>query len=476
MPISDTGEFIDRIPSTQPIEPRHLAIEGGDTSASSLVPNLNLWRSPGPHILNGYIDKSITEKTRVLRRPGLDIFAKYNKFVETVSDHTGAHTFWDSTGHTTLMFSDEKLLMIDPTPPIHCGVEGFFQRNFGHFSGFFGPVGLVGLPSSTSGATTAWKFSGTGTDNDYRPTGTRFLVASNTGGHKSVWSVSDAGTFTLLTSAPAWAARTDFWLIGDGGFVYLMGGQDGSGTHFNDVWRSSDGITWTQQTSAAGWAVRRNARSVVLGNSGNLLVIGGRNSGGFFNDVWSSTNGGVSWSMLTAAAGFTARELFACNKLELWEGRPANELVVSGGFAATGEIKDDTFWTSSDGITWTARVLTKDTSVPFASPGARSIYPVPDTSFYTAPGYGDLYPVCGFALPTSGTSRTWFHVWKKGGMMAVLDTVFNVGANQGEIIQMSTSVASYMVGLSATTSQGGNLIPIFSGRHSLIRDRFSLEA
>ena len=53
----------------------------------------------------------------------------------------------------------------------------------------------------------------------------------------------------------------------------------------NDVWSSSDGITWTEETPAAAWSARDSHSSVVFG--GYIWVLGGSDgSNSYLNDVW----------------------------------------------------------------------------------------------------------------------------------------------------------------------------------------------
>lgn len=465
MAVSDAGELIDRIPAAQALESRGVMGRFGVAQTSQLVPqNVNFWDNFDGGVYNGYVEVKADGGSSVVRRPGKRVHADIEQFVQSASDFTGLHSFWDSTGQSTLLVTDEEWLYVDPSSPIHCGAFGLQIRNFGNT--FYGPVGIVGLPSTTGSFTTDFKFAGEGTSVGL-PTGPRYLVASNRGGHKSVWLVADDGTFTLLTSAPAWEARDGFWLIGNGNFTYLMGGRNAAGTKLNDVWRTSDGITWTQRTAAAGWAARDNARAIRVGTSTTWLVMGGENAAGTkLNDVWQTTDSGTTFTQLTAAAAWPARELFALAQQELWPGRPANEIVLVGGVGASGDITDNTFWVTLDGITWTPIVVAVDEHSTSQNPRLRSLYSIADT-----------FKTVAFSATVVGLPNFWYHVWKFGEMMhgdALSSSETNFGVNQGEIIQMNSGVGNYMISLIGVS--GSLLAPTFSKPHSIIRARFSLAA
>jgi len=55
--------------------------------------------------------------------------------------------------------------------------------------------------------------------------------------------------------------------------MWLIGGQDDSGTLKNDVWNSFDGISWTLVTSSANFSARSDHASAEF--SGKLWVAGG---------------------------------------------------------------------------------------------------------------------------------------------------------------------------------------------------------
>ena len=54
--------------------------------------------------------------------------------------------------------------------------------------------------------------------------------------------------------------------------MWLIAGTDGS-TNKNDVWNSTDGVTWTVVTSSASFSARENHASLVFDNK--MWVTGG---------------------------------------------------------------------------------------------------------------------------------------------------------------------------------------------------------
>jgi len=111
-----------------------------------------------------------------------------------------------------------------------------------------------------------------------------------------------------------------------------MGGFDGSKRR-NDVWRSTDGgLTWTLMTASAGWSARAYHTSVALPD-GSIVLMGGRDHVSLYNDVWRSTDEGENWTMLTVSAEWTARAYQTSVAL------PDGGIVLMGG--NDGDYKND---------------------------------------------------------------------------------------------------------------------------------------
>ena len=137
----------------------------------------------------------------------------------------------------------------------------------------------------------------------------------------------------------------------------------------NDVWRSTDnGVTWTLVNASAGWSARQGHSSVVMPDGSIVLMGGGDSIGNFKNDTWRSTDYGATWTLVNASAGWTARVEFTSVAM------PDGSIVLMGGY--DGSFNNDT-WRSTDyGATWTqvnvrtgwtARVAHRSVAMPDGS-------------------------------------------------------------------------------------------------------------
>ena len=206
------------------------------------------------------------------------------------------------------------------------------------------------------------------------PDGSVVLMGGADGGYPNdTWRSTNKGvTWTQLTSSAGWLGRDHLSsvVLPDGSIV-MMGGTDG--TFKNDVWRSTDkGATWSLQTASAGWTPRHSQNSVALGD-GSIVLIGGVNGiggipAGWKTDVWRSTDKGVTWSLQTASAGWTARWGYSSVLM------PDGSIVLMGGY--DGSPKNDTWRSTDKGATWsrlnasagwTARELHSSVAMPDGS-------------------------------------------------------------------------------------------------------------
>ena len=98
-----------------------------------------------------------------------------------------------------------------------------------------------------------------------------------------VWKSRDGANWLPVTMNAPWAPRAGAAVVAKGGYLYLLGGEDGflcdpsrperCPPYFNDVWRTRDGATWELVTPAAAWAARPGHQAVVLAN--DIYVFGG---------------------------------------------------------------------------------------------------------------------------------------------------------------------------------------------------------
>jgi hypothetical protein len=176
-----------------------------------------------------------------------------------------------------------------------------------------------------------------------------------------VWSSSDGATWRQETAGAGWAGRAGLSATVLNGEIYVMGGSfnddpaviGGPPTrvYFNDVWKSSDGITWEQVTDEAPWAPRAGAVAVTKG--GYIYLLGGEDGflcdparpdrcPPYFNDVWRSADG-EDWEQVTAAAGWSPRPGHQCVVM-------LKRFVCFGGFGLPTNPAD--MWMSRTGANW----------------------------------------------------------------------------------------------------------------------------
>jgi hypothetical protein len=181
-----------------------------------------------------------------------------------------------------------------------------------------------------------------------------------------VWRSTDGAAWERVAADAPFGGRAGLSAAVFQGWIYVLGGSrgddiaiGGSGrVLFNDVWRSRDGRSWERMTVAAPWSPRAGAAVVVRG--GWLYLLGGED--GFlctpgptglrcpyFNDVWRSRDG-AAWELVTAAAGWSPRPGHQCQALR-------GQIVCFGGFgfptgAPTVAAHPIDMWASRDGRRW----------------------------------------------------------------------------------------------------------------------------
>ena len=176
-----------------------------------------------------------------------------------------------------------------------------------------------------------------------------------------VWRSADGIEWELLTDAAPWEPRAGLSAEVVGDHIYVLAGSQnddssivGAGgparEYFHDVWRSTDGVEWELMTDAAPWEPRAGAATVE--RDGLLFLFGGEDGftcdplpdceAPYFNDVWVTADG-VSWSEVTAAAGWSPRPGHVCNLV-------GNQFLCFGGFGLTENPTD--MWVSADGANW----------------------------------------------------------------------------------------------------------------------------
>lgn len=185
-----------------------------------------------------------------------------------------------------------------------------------------------------------------------------------------VWCSQDGRNWSVLTTNAGWQGRAGLSCVVHKGEFFVMGGSfnDDSSiiggppirVYFNDVWKSRDGIDWVPATTNAPWAPR--AGSVVVSKGGYMYLLGGEDGflcdtnrpercPPYFNDVWRSKNG-VDWECVTPAADWPSRPGHQVVVL-------ANKMYLFGGFGLSDDPMDPfkpsnpmDLWVSRDGADW----------------------------------------------------------------------------------------------------------------------------
>jgi len=185
-----------------------------------------------------------------------------------------------------------------------------------------------------------------------------------------VWCSADGRSWSCLTSNAGWQGRAGLSSVVLNGEIFVMGGSfnDDSSiiggppirVYFNDVWKSRDGINWSPATTNAPWAPRAGAAVVAKG--GYMYLVGGEDGflcdtnrpdrcPPYFNDVWRSRDG-EDWELVTAEADWASRPGHQVVVL-------ANRMYLFGGFGLSDDPMDPfkpsnpmDFWVSSDGADW----------------------------------------------------------------------------------------------------------------------------
>jgi hypothetical protein len=173
-----------------------------------------------------------------------------------------------------------------------------------------------------------------------------------------------------LTTNAGWQGRAGLSSVVHNGEIFVLGGSfnDDSSiiggpplrVYFNDVWKSRDGIHWEAATTNAPWAPRAGA--VVVAKGGYMYLLGGEDGflcdpsrpdrcPPYFNDVWRSRDGS-HWELVTAAADWVARPGHQAVVL-------GNRIYLFGGFGLSPDPADPfkpsnpmDVWVSRDGAEW----------------------------------------------------------------------------------------------------------------------------
>ena len=159
------------------------------------------------------------------------------------------------------------------------------------------------------------------------------------GTRNDVWSM--VATSWVQADNADWSARYYHQAVSHNERLYVLGGATSpdDGEYLRDVWSSADGTSWSRVTAAADWSARQEHQAV--SHQGRLYVLGGLDGDGPIHDVWSSVDG-KSWMLVTMSAAWSKR---ARHQAVSHQGR----LYVLGGFDSS--FRNDV-WSSVDGKSW----------------------------------------------------------------------------------------------------------------------------
>jgi N-acetylneuraminic acid mutarotase len=178
-----------------------------------------------------------------------------------------------------------------------------------------------------------------------------------------VWSSTDGAHWQLLTVAP-WRPRHMAGWVAFNNKIWVVGGDNNSGSYESDVWNSPDGINWTQVTNNVPWSPR--VLHYVVAFNGALWVIGGQQlyetlvpppdpyptEPVYYSDVWRSTDG-AHWEnvgdVLPHAIGMICGSVVFNDQLWIIGGGQ----YADGGLAIPGTAYSEV-WSSANGTDWTA--------------------------------------------------------------------------------------------------------------------------
>jgi hypothetical protein len=155
--------------------------------------------------------------------------------------------------------------------------------------------------------------------------------------NKIYYSTDNTVTWTVYAGTTTWSARTEFVFFKYNGKLWLIGGWNGS-SYYGEIWTSTNGFDWVLEKSDANLAVRS---ALFVKFNGLLWIIGGIRTAGTGKEIYTSSDG-INW-VLRTSSGF-AISISGCQNIGIYN----NQLIIAS-------VGNNTFYKSSDGLTWTTR-------------------------------------------------------------------------------------------------------------------------
>lgn len=156
-----------------------------------------------------------------------------------------------------------------------------------------------------------------------------------------VWSSTDGKTWELMTDAPGWKGRSGPRLVSFNDDLFIIAGEVGftTGTQLADVWSSKDdGKTWSVVSAAPAYSARSGHGVVTIGNY--MVLIAGWPE---LSDIYY-TKDGKDWTKSSGLAWNCNST--DCGKFDFWPVIHKNKLFTLGGSGSSstfGKLYSDSW-------------------------------------------------------------------------------------------------------------------------------------
>lgn len=158
--------------------------------------------------------------------------------------------------------------------------------------------------------------------------------------YTDVWASDDGEAWELLTDKPGWKGRSGPRLVSFDGMLFIIAGEVGftQAAQLADVWSSKDGKSWSLVTAAPSYSARSGHGVVVAGDY--LVMIAGWPE---LSDIHYSTDG-ATWA-LSPGLAWNCNST-ACGKFDFWPLIHRGKLFLIGGSGSSstfGKLYSETW-------------------------------------------------------------------------------------------------------------------------------------
>ena len=238
------------------------------------------------------------------------------------------------------------------------------------------------------------------------------------------WTVP---AWNQMNASTGWSAREyHSSVVMPDGSIVLMGGVDGGYVSYNDTWRSmNNGVTWTLVNVSSGWSARYGHSSVVL-TDGSIVLMGGCfGDGPCKNDTWRSIDNGTTWMLMNASAGWSERGIHTSAVM------PDGSIVLMGGFDGNPYLKNDTWRSTDNGVSWTLM----NASSGWSERRGHCSVAIPDGSIVLMGGDGGVESLKNDTWRSTDMGSTWALINASSGW-SIREYHSSVAMPDGSIILM----------------------------------------